>query len=75
MQLSAKEGMLTLDQSLSELVRKKIVTTDEAMLKTSNPDRLAKLLQFNASVSSYRRGSQTLLAMLNPFSSRLDVIL
>jgi twitching motility protein PilT len=48
MQLSASNGMQTLDQSLSELVRKKTVTLEEAMLKTSNPDRLTKLLQYNA---------------------------
>jgi twitching motility protein PilT len=48
MQLGASSGMQTLDQALSELVRKKIVTLDEAMLKTSNPDRLSKLIQYNA---------------------------
>jgi twitching motility protein PilT len=47
MQLSTKDGMVTLDQSLADLVKRKIVSTDEAMQKTSNPERLLKLLQFN----------------------------
>ena len=47
MQLSTKDGMVTLDQSLADLVKRKIVSTDEAMQKTSNPERLMKLLQFN----------------------------
>lgn len=49
MQLSAKDGMQILDQSLAELVKKRVVTVDEAMLKTSNPDRLTKILQFDSS--------------------------
>ncbi len=47
MQLGAKDGMTTLDQSLAELVKKKIVSSDQAMQKTSNPERLIKMLQFN----------------------------
>jgi len=47
MQISSKDGMQTLDQSLADLVRKRLVTSDEAMQKTSNPDRLQKLMQFN----------------------------
>lgn len=46
MQISSKEGMIILEQSLAELVRKKLITAEEAMLKTSNPERLQKLLQF-----------------------------
>ncbi len=47
MQLGAKDGMTTLDQFLAELVKKKIVSSDQAMQKTSNPERLIKMLQFN----------------------------
>jgi twitching motility protein PilT len=43
-QLSTQEGMQTLDQALAELVRKHLVTREEAMLKTSNPRRLEKML-------------------------------
>jgi len=46
MQLSSAEGMQTLDQALAELVRRKIVTLDEAKMKSSHPDRLKKLLEF-----------------------------
>lgn len=46
MQLSTKEGMQTLDHALAELVKKKLVTQAEAMLRTSNPARLTKLIQF-----------------------------
>jgi twitching motility protein PilT len=58
MQLSAKDGMMTLDQSLAELVRKKLVTQEEAMLKTSSPDRLMKLLQFNGAATSMSSGAK-----------------
>ncbi len=46
MQLGTKDGMRTLDQSLAELVRKRIVTQEEAMHKSSNPEQLSKLLRF-----------------------------
>jgi twitching motility protein PilT len=40
------EGMQTLDQSLAELVRRGKVTAEDAIMKTSNPARLSKLLEF-----------------------------
>jgi twitching motility protein PilT len=46
MQLSSAESMQTLDQALADLVRKKIVTLEEAKMKSSHPDRLKKLLEF-----------------------------
>ncbi len=49
MQLSSAEGMQTLDQALANLVRQKIVTTEEAKMKSSHPDRLQKLLDFQQS--------------------------
>lgn len=47
MQLSASEGMQTLDQALADLVKKKIVTLEEAQMKSSHPERLKKLLEFH----------------------------
>jgi twitching motility protein PilT len=46
MQLSSAEGMQTLDQSLAELVKKKVVSVEEAKTKSSHPDRLKKMLEF-----------------------------
>jgi twitching motility protein PilT len=46
MQLSSAEGMQTLDQALADLVRKKMVTLEEAKMKSSHPDRLKKLLDY-----------------------------
>jgi twitching motility protein PilT len=46
MQLGSAEGMQTLDQALAELVRRKIVTLEEAKMKSSHPDRLKKLLEY-----------------------------
>jgi twitching motility protein PilT len=46
MQLSMKEGMQTLDQALADLIRKRVVSDEEALMKSSNPERLMKLLQF-----------------------------
>ncbi len=45
MQLSAKDGMQTMDQALAEVVKKGLVTKDDAMMKSSNPQRLERLLQ------------------------------
>jgi twitching motility protein PilT len=46
MQLSSAESMQTLDQALADLVKKKIVSVEEAKMKSSHPDRLKKLLEF-----------------------------
>jgi twitching motility protein PilT len=46
MQLSIKDGMQTLDQALADLVRSGVVSDEEALMKTSNPERLKKSLQF-----------------------------
>jgi twitching motility protein PilT len=45
-QLSTAEGMQTLDQALADLVRKGKVTPDEALIKSSHPDRLKKMFHF-----------------------------
>ena len=46
-QLSASESMQTLDQHLAALVRSKLVTAEEALMRSSHPDRLQKLMQFD----------------------------
>ena len=48
-QLNNKDGMKTLDQSLAELVSDGWVSREEAIAKSSNPERLEKLLQFRSS--------------------------
>ena len=45
MELSSKDGMQTLDQSLADLVRRRIVNQEEAIKKSSNPGHLKKLLE------------------------------
>lgn len=51
MQMSSKDGMQTLDQALADLIRRNIVTEEEAAKKSSTPARLKRLLQFQADVS------------------------
>ncbi len=45
MQLSAKDKMQTLNDALADLVKKHIVSEDEAMLKSSQPERLARMIK------------------------------
>lgn len=45
MQLNSKDGMQTLDTSLAHLLRAGIITKEEALMKSSSPERLNKLLQ------------------------------
>jgi twitching motility protein PilT len=47
-QLSGKDGMQTLDQSLADLLRKNLISKEEALLKSSHPEKLQKLLQYQA---------------------------
>jgi twitching motility protein PilT len=56
MQLSVSEGMQTLDQALADLVRKKIVTLEEAKMKSSHPDRMKKLLEYRHTPISTKHG-------------------
>lgn len=44
MQLNNAIGMQTLDQSLTNLVKRGLTTRDEALLKSSHPDRLEKMI-------------------------------
>ncbi|ADJ26089.1 twitching motility protein [Dehalogenimonas lykanthroporepellens BL-DC-9] len=52
-QLSGKDGMMTLDQSLAELLRKNLVSKEEALLKSSHPEKLQKLLQYQATAGMH----------------------
>lgn len=47
MQTSIRDGMQTLNHSLSELVIKKIVTMEEAMMKSSQPEGLKRLVSYH----------------------------
>jgi len=44
MQLNNAMGMQTLDQCLADLVKGRLVSKEEALLKSSHPDRLEKML-------------------------------
>ena len=55
-QLNNKDGMITLDQSLAELVADGMVSKEEALSKSSNPERLEKILQFKAGGGYTPRG-------------------
>jgi twitching motility protein PilT len=44
MELGTKDGMQTLNQSLSTLVKKRIVHIDEAILRSSQPEQLRRIL-------------------------------
>jgi twitching motility protein PilT len=52
MQLSSKEGMQTLDQSLAKLVKTQLVSSEIAALKSSNPAQLMKLFSPDAAACS-----------------------
>ncbi len=46
MQLGSQYGMRTLNQALAELVKKRIVAPEEAVMKSSNPRQLEELIQY-----------------------------
>jgi len=56
MQLSTKEGMQTLDQSLVELVKNQTVSLEDAIAKNSHPELLNKLLQSSSANAYHSRG-------------------
>jgi twitching motility protein PilT len=45
MEVSRPEGMQTLDQALTDLVRKRLVTLEDAMMKSRDPVRFQRVLQ------------------------------
>ena len=51
-----KFGMITLNQSLFNLAQRRLITTDEAFSRTSDPDELKTMLQ-NAQGQGSRQGS------------------
>ncbi len=44
LQLSAREGMQTLNQALAHLVNTRVITAEEAVRKSSDPDQLQRLV-------------------------------
>ena len=44
LEYGASEGKLSMDQALADLVRRRIVTREEAMMKSSNPKKLTEFL-------------------------------
>jgi twitching motility protein PilT len=45
MEVSTPEGMQTLDQALTELARKNVVTFEDALMKSRDPAKLQRFLQ------------------------------
>ncbi len=50
-QLGSRDGMQTLNQSLADLVKKGLVTQEDALAKSSSPERLLRLFQFGSQLS------------------------
>jgi twitching motility protein PilT len=51
MEMSKLEGMQTLDQALADLVKRNIVTLEEALLRSGNPAKLRQSLQSQVEAS------------------------
>ena len=49
MQTGTRDGMYTLDQSLSELIRQQSITMEEALKKSSKPESLKRLISYQQS--------------------------
>jgi twitching motility protein PilT len=47
MELGSNDGMQTLNQALADLIRRRVITREEAMMKSNDPEQLRKLLQSN----------------------------
>ena len=56
-EMSKLEGMQTLDQASTELVRNDYITQEDAMIKSSNPRRLAELLSSPNNSSGFQPSS------------------
>jgi twitching motility protein PilT len=52
-EMGTREGMQTMDQALTDLVRRNVVTGEEALHKSSNPAKLQQLLQVQYQTSSH----------------------
>ncbi len=46
MEGSTLEGMVTMEQSLADLVNKKLITLDDAILRSNNPVKLKRFLEY-----------------------------
>ena len=57
MQTSTSRGMMTMEQSLAELVQRRIISTDIAYSRSSRPDQLAGILE-RAGISRHARRSR-----------------
>ncbi|MFP3879461.1 MAG: type IV pilus twitching motility protein PilT [Dehalococcoidia bacterium] len=53
-EVSTPEGMQTLDQALTDLVKRNIVTLEDALTKSSNPAKLQRFLQSQGEASALR---------------------
>jgi len=49
-EVSTPEGMRTLDQALADLVKRKVVKLEDALIKSSNPGKLKRFLQSHGEV-------------------------
>ena len=49
MQTGTRRGMQTMEQSLAELIRKRVITQEAALAVSSRPDQLVGLLERAAS--------------------------
>jgi twitching motility protein PilT len=57
-----KSGMITLNQSLAQLVKRRLITMDEAFSRTSDLEELAKMLGIDPkSIGQHRPASKTRL--------------
>jgi twitching motility protein PilT len=52
LETGASEGKQTMDQALADLVRRNMVTKEEAMMKSSNPAKLNELIQHSEKFTS-----------------------
>ena len=51
MEMSKLEGMQTLEQSLADLVKRNVVTLEEALLRSANPVKLRQSLEYQVDAS------------------------
>jgi len=65
LEMGRLEGMQTLDQALADLVKSGIVSRAEAMMKTSSPVKLTKLLQADQDTLTPSEAVQSVLNIAN----------
>ena len=54
MQTSTARGMMTMEQSLADLVQRRVITSEVAFARSSRPDQLAGILGVPATPTSRR---------------------